>query len=55
MQRIGGTRHGWKSPAVIPPRRDLEANYDHDGSARPFFSKPKNNELYVMLLEKDGD
>ena len=30
-----------------------QANYDHDGSVRPFFSKPKNNELYVMLLEKD--
>lgn len=29
-----------------------KANYDHDGSVRPFFSKPKNNELYVMLLEK---
>ncbi|CAK9050399.1 Calpain-type cysteine protease ADL1 (Phytocalpain ADL1) (Protein ADAXIALIZED LEAF1) (Protein DEFECTIVE KERNEL 1) (OsDEK1) (Protein SHOOTLESS 3) [Durusdinium trenchii] len=52
LRLYDGAKEKWEIITIDDFIPCNKASFDHDGTPKPFFSKPKHNELYVMLLEK---
>jgi len=52
LRLYDGAKEKWKIITLDDHIPCNKAVYEHDGSCKPLFSHPKQNELYVMLLEK---
>ncbi|CAJ1342101.1 unnamed protein product [Effrenium voratum] len=52
LRLFDGAKDKWEIITIDDYIPCNKAIFDHNGTCKPLFSKPKNNELYVMLLEK---